>query len=86
MHRAWENKKRMAASITNHRIDEIYEVARKKGALGGKITGAGGGGHMLLFCPFERRHVVREAIEKLGAAFVPFHIEPEGAQAWEVAF
>jgi D-glycero-alpha-D-manno-heptose-7-phosphate kinase len=84
LHHAWENKKKMAMSITNHRLDEIYEIARRKGVIGGKITGAGGGGHMLLFCPVDRRPAVREAIARFGVTVVPFHIEPNGAQAWEV--
>jgi len=83
LHAAWESKKRMARAITTPRIDELYELARKKGALGGKITGAGGGGHMLFYCPFDRKHRVREALEKGGAVAVPFHLESQGAQAWE---
>ncbi len=85
LHRAWENKKRMASTISNPRIDDLYRIARKNGALGGKITGAGGGGHMLFFCPFDRKHKVRDALEKHGAADVPFHFEPHGVQTWEFA-
>ena len=83
LHHAWMNKKKMADTISNTKIDELYEVARKKGALGGKITGAGGGGHMILFCPFDRKHRVREAIERLGATALPFRFEPLGVQVWE---
>jgi len=72
----------MADTITNPKIDELYETARKKGALGGKITGAGGGGHMILFCPFDRKHKIRESLEKAGACIIPFHLEPFGVQSW----
>jgi len=82
LHHAWWNKKRMADTITNPKIDELYETARKKGALGGKITGAGGGGHMILFCPFDRKHKIRESLEKAGACIIPFHLEPFGVQSW----
>ncbi|MBF8258558.1 MAG: mvk [Actinobacteria bacterium] len=85
LHDAWENKKNMAASITNARLDELYALARKKGAVGGKITGAGGGGHMLFFCPFDRKHDVRDALEKVGATVIPFHFEHQGCQTWEIA-
>jgi len=85
LHQAWENKKRMANAISSPRIDEIYELARKKGALGGKITGAGGGGHMLFYCPFDKKHRVRDAVEKHGVVSIPFHFEPFGCQSWEAS-
>ena len=64
---AWTQKKRMSPLISNSRIDELYELARRKGALGGKITGAGGGGYILLFCDFTKKHRVMEALEFAGA-------------------
>jgi len=81
---AWENKKKLAVQITNPHIDEMYEMARKYGALGGKILGAGGGGYLLLFCQFDRRHIVAEQLEKLGGQVVEFAFEGEGLQTWEV--
>jgi D-glycero-alpha-D-manno-heptose-7-phosphate kinase len=85
LHQSWENKKRMATSISNPRIDEIYAEARRLGALGGKISGAGGGGYMFLYCPFETQPAITERLEKLGAARVGFSFEPNGLQAWETA-
>lgn len=85
LHHAWESKKKMTSAISTPRIDDLYETARKRGALGGKITGAGGGGHMLFFCPFDRKHRVREALEKCGAVAVPFRFEPCGVQTWEAS-
>ena len=63
---AWNQKKRMSPLITNPRIDELYDLALRKGALGGKLTGAGGGGYILLFCDFTKKHRVIEALELAG--------------------
>ena len=84
LHQAWVNKKRMAKQITNPQIEELYQVARKHGALGGKISGAGGGGFMLLYCEFDKKHIVAAELEKLGGQVVPFTFESQGLQTWEV--
>ncbi|HEX5483531.1 MAG TPA: GHMP kinase [Terriglobia bacterium] len=84
LHNSWEFKKRISSKISNPRIDEIYESARENGALGGKITGAGGGGYMLFYCRFERKHQVAEAVRKLGAIPTPFAFEFNGLQTWSV--
>jgi len=84
LHEAWENKKKMAQQISNPFIDELYETARKNGALGGKVSGAGGGGYMFFYCPFDRKHLVAEALEKLGAQVVDFNFDFYGLQTWEV--
>jgi D-glycero-alpha-D-manno-heptose-7-phosphate kinase len=78
LHQGWELKKQMASKITNGAIDEIYTAARKAGAWGGKITGAGGGGFLLLFCPVEKQQQVREALS--GLQTLPFHLEPDGTK------
>ena len=80
----WQSKKRLASGIATPQIDELYVEAKKAGALGGKITGAGGGGHLLLFCQFDRRHRIRDAIEKMGASVEGFSFEPKGVQTWQV--
>ncbi|MFI5269023.1 MAG: GHMP kinase [Chloroflexota bacterium] len=81
---AWQSKQRLAAGISTAEIDELYAEAKKAGALGGKITGAGGGGHLLLFCQFDRRHRIREAVERTGASVEGFCFEPKGVQTGEV--
>jgi D-glycero-alpha-D-manno-heptose-7-phosphate kinase len=81
---AWQSKQRLATGITTPDIDELYSEAKRAGALGGKITGAGGGGHLLLFCQFDRRHRIREAVERAGAKVEGFSFEPRGVQTWEV--
>ncbi len=83
LHKSWTNKKKMAVSITTPQIDEIYEEARKLGALGGKISGAGGGGYMFLYCPYETQPAITERLEALGAMRVDFSFERNGLQSWE---
>lgn len=78
LHQGWELKKQMASKITNSAIDEIYHKARQAGATGGKITGAGGGGFLLLFCPLSRQDRVRTALT--GLRELPFRLEPEGTK------
>jgi D-glycero-alpha-D-manno-heptose-7-phosphate kinase len=84
----WRYKRRLAAGITNRRIDEAYEVARGNGALGGKITGAGGGGFLLLYCHESRQEALTEAMETLGLRRMDFKFEPHGtalaANCWNV--
>jgi D-glycero-alpha-D-manno-heptose-7-phosphate kinase len=78
LHYSWSLKKRLASRISNDEIDAIYSIARKAGALGGKLTGAGGGGFLLLYCPKEKQDTVREAMQSLHE--VPFTHEPDGAK------
>jgi D-glycero-alpha-D-manno-heptose-7-phosphate kinase len=79
---AWEAKKKMSPKITNPFIDEMYDLAIRSGALGGKVTGAGGGGYMLLYVDFEHRHKVVSALEGLGTPCAGFSFAPQGARAW----
>ena len=75
---SWTLKKQLASKISNCAIDEVYETARNAGALGGKITGAGGGGFLLLYCPRGRQEAVREALH--GMRELPFHLEQDGSK------
>jgi D-glycero-alpha-D-manno-heptose-7-phosphate kinase len=84
LHEAWINKRKMAAQISTARIDELYEIARRAGALGGKISGAGGGGYMFFYCPDESKYDVAEALETQGAQAVDFDFDLEGMQTWRV--
>jgi D-glycero-alpha-D-manno-heptose-7-phosphate kinase len=84
LHEAWMAKRRLSPKIATPVIDEIYEAARHHGALGGKVTGAGGGGHMLLYAPFERKHRIAEVVRKAGGTLIPFAFEPRGLQNWRV--
>ena len=78
LHEAWEAKRSLSAQVSNSDVDDIYEVARSNGALGGKLLGAGGGGFFLLFAPPERHRAIREALNKL--VYVPFRFEFSGSQ------
>ena len=65
LHCAWELKKQLSSNVTNTKIDDIYQTARKAQAIGGKISGAGGGGgFLLLYCPLERRDDVRSSLPR----------------------
>ena len=80
---AWRLKLQLnPPEVTDPFIDELYEVAKKSGALGGKLLGAGGGGFLLLFCQSNRKRVVREKLEQLGCQFAPFSFVEEGLTAW----
>lgn len=79
LHEGWLAKKQISSLISNAEIDRAYEAAIAQGALGGKITGAGGGGFLLLFCPEERQNNVRSALAELGIHEMGFQLESEGA-------
>ena len=79
---AWHAKKRMSQRISNPHIDEMYEEARRNGALGGKVTGAGGGGFMLFYCDYRSKHRVADALTRMGARVDEFAFESEGLRTW----
>jgi D-glycero-alpha-D-manno-heptose-7-phosphate kinase len=85
LHEEWQHKKRMSDRISSPEIDELYALALDRGAIGGKITGAGGGGHMLLFCEFDRKHLVAAALRERGCDTVEPSLEPLGLQTWRVS-
>lgn len=78
MHQGWEFKKRLASKISNSEIDAAYQVARKAGAIGGKLAGAGGGGFLLLYCPNGKQDEVRGALK--GLREFPFRFQPDGSK------
>ncbi|MCX7887292.1 MAG: GHMP kinase [Verrucomicrobiae bacterium] len=78
LHRAWEAKRKLAAGISDDELDEIYQRALRAGALGGKISGAGGGGFFLLCVPSDKRRAVREALAELRE--MPFRLERGGSR------
>ena len=80
----WQNKKKMAPGISNEVIDELYDTALKAGATGGKISGAGGGGFMTLYCPGNTRFKVVQALTPYGGVFYPFHFTKEGLKTWSM--
>jgi len=77
LHQGWQCKKRIASKISNEKIDELYAKALDAGALGGKITGAGGGGFMLLYSPQDKQDKVRDALRELQE--LPFSFNRDGS-------
>lgn len=84
LHTAWQNKKKFSTKITNPQIDEMYEASRKAGALGGKISGAGGGGYLMLYCEYEKKHAVAEVLKKMGGQINELAFSRYGLQTWRV--
>jgi D-glycero-alpha-D-manno-heptose-7-phosphate kinase len=82
LHFGWQHKKAMASGITNPVIDELYEAAIKAGATGGKISGAGGGGFIMFYCPGNTRYKVIETLQRFGGEFRRFKFDINGAQTW----
>lgn len=78
--KAWNAKKKISSKISNSRIDRLYQVARQNGALGGKITGAGGGGFLLLCCDPQCQSEVRRALSTEGVREMAFAVDGNGAQ------
>ena len=84
LHEEWQHKKKMSDRISSPELDALYDTARSSGAIGGKITGAGGGGYMLLFCEFDAKHRVAEAMRAKGCEPREVALEPDGLQTWRV--
>ncbi|MBU2651192.1 MAG: dehydrogenase [Bacteroidetes bacterium] len=80
----WQHKKRMAPDISNDWIDEIYKTAMDNGALGGKISGAGGGGFMIFYCPNNSRYRVIEALQKYGGVSHRYEFTNVGMTSWTI--
>lgn len=78
LNRSWTLKKSLASDVSSSEIDTLFERARNAGALGGKISGAGGGGFMLLWCPGGRAESVRSELASL--LELPFNIEDDGSK------
>ncbi len=78
----FQQKKQMAEGISNPWLEEIYETAKKAGASGGKISGAGGGGFMIFYCPRNTQHRVANALGKLGGTVQPYQFCLGGIRTW----
>ncbi len=75
----WKVKKRLSNGITNPNIDAWYAIAKKNGAIGGKISGAGGGGFLMLYCE-QNKARLRDAMRKAGLRELNFRFEFEGSK------
>lgn len=78
LHESWMLKKQLASKISNSDVDDLYEIARKAGATGGKIAGAGGGGFLLLYCPPGHQEHLRTRMHMLQE--LPFNLGQDGSK------
>jgi len=84
MLQGWESKKRSASTVSNPRIEEIYDTAVAAGASAGKVSGAGGGGFMMFFVPPDRRMAVVRKLEQFDGQVSNCHFTKHGTQAWKI--
>jgi D-glycero-alpha-D-manno-heptose-7-phosphate kinase len=78
LHEAWQTKRSLGSTVSNSEVDTLYERARSAGAIGGKLTGAGGGGFLLLFVDPAKHHELRQALHEL--IYVPIELDHSGSQ------
>ena len=78
LHEGWQLKRSLSSRVSTPAIDAMYDTARKAGALGGKIAGAGGGGFLLLYVEADRREAVKKALSHI--LHVPFDLDHSGSQ------
>ena len=82
LNHSWEAKKRTAGGISTDTIEQLYQCAFAEGAIGGKISGAGGGGFMMFIVPPERRIAVIRGLNALGGTAGGVHFTQTGAESW----
>lgn len=80
--KSWECKKRLSDNVTNHEVDKMIRIGKMNGAIGGKLTGAGGGGFLYLLCEYDLKVQVVEALKAKGAMLTDFMFEPRGVISW----
>lgn len=78
----FEQKRKMAEGISNSLMEEIYAEAKKAGATGGKISGAGGGGFMIFYCPGNTKYDVNKALERFGGKSRNYQFVEHGVKTW----
>jgi D-glycero-alpha-D-manno-heptose-7-phosphate kinase len=78
----FKQKSLMANNISNANIEAIYDAAKKAGASGGKISGAGGGGFMIFYCPGNTRHAVIETLTRFGGKVKKYSFVDYGLTTW----
>ena len=83
LNKGWEDKKKTASGITNPLLDDIYRTALEAGAIGGKVSGAGGGGFMFFYCPGTSRYAVEKALTSQFSGQVKrYEFTTEGLKTW----
>ena len=79
-----KQKRNMAANISNSRIEDVYAAAKAAGATGGKISGAGGGGFMIFYCPGNTRHAVIKTLNSFGGTVRDYSFTKYGLTTWSI--
>jgi len=74
----------MAEGISNDRVEDIYSAAKTAGATGGKISGAGGGGFMIFYCPGNTKYKVIERLNSFGGHCKPYQFVDHGLTTWAI--
>jgi len=80
----FQQKRQMAEGISNPLMEEIYETAKKAGATGGKISGAGGGGFMIFYCPVNTKYKVIKSLENFGGQVRNYQFVEHGLMTWTI--
>ena len=78
LHKGWLAKKKFTKGVSNEDVDKIYDVALENGASGGKLTGAGGGGHMLFYCEKSKHDGFIQKMEDIGLKHIRFKFNNDG--------
>ena len=84
LNKSWKAKKRTAGGISTDTIEALYDRAFAEGAIGGKVSGAGGGGFMMFIVPPERRIAVIRGLNALGGTASGVHLTTMGAESWSL--
>ena len=80
----FQQKRLMATNISNAGIEDIYDAAKAAGATGGKISGAGGGGFMIFYCPANTRYAVIDALNRFGGEVRKYSFTKYGLSTWSI--
>jgi len=80
----FQQKRQMAEGISNPLMEEMYDTAKKAGATGGKISGAGGGGFMIFYCPINTKYKVIKSLENFGGCFRNYQFVEHGLNTWTI--
>ncbi len=80
---SWSYKKQFSSKISNPQIDNLYNTAKSAGAIGGKVSGAGGGGFMYFICSYDSKYRVAQELQKAGARVTDYMFEPKGVLSWK---
>jgi D-glycero-alpha-D-manno-heptose-7-phosphate kinase len=84
LNKSWHHKKAMAEGISNEEIDTIYKKAIEAGATGGKMSGAGGGGFMIFFVPWDKQALLIDSLKQMGGSCYRFEFCRKGLTTWSI--